>query len=122
MFGDLTAAFGFTVVMCLAPSLLMALVVAPVLMWVTRPNRQPTTDNQPPDRKPPSIITAGIAFAQFYFVSLVILVMGAIVFWWGFIAFSGEQAATDFAVQSFPVQEEQLEQIVEPAITPTATP
>ncbi len=107
MFGDLTAAFGFTVVLCLAPSLLVALAFPPMLLFVTRPK----------DGNKRNIIASTVAFAQFYFVSLVVLVMASIVFWWAFIAFSGGDAAAGFAVETFPEQEAQIEDVVETTLT-----
>jgi multidrug efflux pump subunit AcrB len=122
MFGDITAAFGFTVVLCLAPSLLVALAFPPVLMFLTRPKTQPTDPKQKAEPKKRNFITASIAFAQFYFVSLIVLVMASIVFWWAFIAFSGGGAAAEFAVETFPDQEAQIEEVIETTLTETPSP
>ncbi|MEO0560945.1 MAG: hypothetical protein AAF125_02455 [Chloroflexota bacterium] len=121
MFGDITAAFGFTVLLCMAPSLLIALIFPPILMYLTRPTAQPTQPGEQPTRKKRNFLMAGIAYAQFYFISLVIIIGASILFWWGFITFNGETAAVEFAAQQFPVDEAQLEEAVEPAADPTIT-
>lgn len=122
MFGDLTAAFGFTVVLCLAPSLLIALAFPPLLMYLTRPKTQPKNPKEKPQPQKRNVITATLAFAQFYFVSLIVLVMASIVFWWGFIAFSGGGAAAEFAAETFPDQQEQIEEVIETTLTETPAP
>jgi multidrug efflux pump subunit AcrB len=119
MFGDLTSAFGFTVVLCLAPSLLIALIFPPILMRLTRPTNPPARPGDKPEPKRRNFLAAGFAFAQFYFVSLVVLVMASILFWWAFIATSGTEAAAEFAAQSFAADEAALEEIV--ATTPPET-
>jgi len=114
MFGDLTSAFGFTVVLCLAPSLLLALVFPPVLLRLTRPKTTPTTPGEKPKPKRRNFLAAGLAFAQFYFISLVVLVMASIIFWWVFILTSGTEAAAEFAAQSLSADEQTIEEIVVP--------
>jgi multidrug efflux pump subunit AcrB len=121
MLGDLTSAFGFTVILCLAPSLLIALIFPPILMRMTRPTTKPTKPGEKPKPRRRNFIMAAIAYGQFYFVSLIVIVGLCILFWWGFIAFNGEQAAADFAAQSFPVEEEALEDIIEPQLTPESS-
>lgn len=119
MFGDLTAAFGFTVLLCMTPSLLVSLGVAFVLIRVIRPKPKP---NAKPNEKPKrNLLAASIAYAQFYVLSMIVLVMASVLFWWGFIALSGGQAAADFAAQTFAVEETELDPIVEP-LEPTVTP
>ena len=74
MLGDLTAAFGLTV-LCLAPILLISLVFPPLLMRFTRPTAPTRSSSKPASNKPVKRgpIGAAVAFARFYFLSLVML-------------------------------------------------
>lgn len=133
MLGDLTAAFGLTV-LCLAPIMLVSLVFPPILMRFTRPQKdQPTAKKRRPANKSPQQqdddkrgpVGAVVAFARFYLISLVVLVTLTVVFWWGFLLIAPTDAVTDFASQSVPaVEREQVEEAVEPAgiIDPETAP
>lgn len=120
MFGDLTAAFGLTVLFCLAPSLIVSLAVAPLLLRVFKPKPTPNTNTQSKGKNAPApkrgFLGTVAALAQWYFISLVVIITASIVFWWGFIAFSGGEATVDFA-ETLPVEVERetIETLVEPA-------
>lgn len=118
MFGDLTAAFALTVFLCLAPSLLVSLGVAPIILRFSRPKAKPNA--KPGDVPKRGFLGNLTALAMFYFMSLIVLVMASIIFWWGFIALSGREAAIDFAAQSLPIEVEQ--ELLDSVIEPTATP
>ncbi len=118
MLGDLTAAFGLTV-LCLAPILLVSLVFPPLLMRFTRPT-PPPSDGQPKPNKPAKRgpIGATVAFARFYFLSLVVLVTLTVVFWWMMLLFSPTDAVVNFAEQRLPAERDAIENAVEPAEEP----
>lgn len=114
MFGELTAAFGLTV-LCLMPLMIVTLVIPPFLMRFTRP--KPADGGSPPKRNP---VTAAMVYARLYFMALIVMVMLTIAFWWGFLLLTDDtNAVIDFASQSLPVEREQIENAVEPVITPT---
>ena len=125
MFGSVISAFGFTVVLCMAPSLVIALVVPFILMRFARPPKDnPTTPEN--EAKQPSrgrrIVGRIVTYAQFYFLALIVLVTGSIIFWWALLTFTGTENTVDFAAQSFPVEEAVLEDIVEPDATVLPAP
>jgi len=110
MFGNLVAAFGLTV-LCLAPILLVALIFPPVLMRLNRPRSK---DGEKAER---GVVGAALAFARFYLLSLVVLVMATVVFWWAFLLLTGAENVIDFAAQSLPIEREAVEEAIEPALT-----
>lgn len=110
MFGNLVAAFGLTI-LCLAPIMLVALIVPFVFMRI----------NQPADEER-NIVGRLVAYARYYLLTVVTLATVTVAFWWGFITFTGVEAATDFAGQSLPFEEDVIEGAVEPALEITATP
>lgn len=113
MLGDLTAAFGLTV-LCLAPILLVSLVFPPLLMRFTRPAPSPDLPKaDKPSKRGPIGVT--VAFARFYFLSLVVLVTLTVVFWWMLLLFSPTDAVVDFAEQRLPAERDAIENAVEPA-------
>lgn len=122
MFDDLIAAFGLTVVLCMAPSLLIALAFPPILLRITRPKAPAPAKNAKPQKntpaKPQEAPKRGFwgtltALAQFYLLSLILLIMGSILFWWGYLSVSGSQEVIDFAAETFPVEREVIEEAVE---------
>lgn len=115
MFGDLTAAFGFTV-LCLIPIMLVSLVVTPILLRFTRPLVASKTKGEPPRRQARNMVQTGIDYVRFYFVSMIILVAITIIFWWGFILLTGTDSAVDFAAQNLPIEREVIEEFVEPEL------
>jgi hypothetical protein len=116
MFGDLTAAFGLTV-LCLAPLMLVSLLGPLILMRVFRPKPKP--DNAEPGSR--NMVMAAVAFTRFYFITLVVAVTVTIVFWWGALLLTGTESVADFAAQSIPgAQSEAVEEAIQPAMTEEA--
>lgn len=110
MFGDLTAAFGLTI-LCLAPIMLVSLGLTPLLMAITRSRSHRGNGKAKPRF---NFIRSSLNYIRFYFVSLVVLVMLTIAFWWALIAFTGRDGALDFAAQNLPVERDVVEELIEP--------
>ena len=107
MFANLTSAFGFTV-LCLPLVLLVGLIFPFILMRFTR-------SKEGKNRNP---VTVALLYARLYVVSLVVMVMVTIAFWWAFLTLSTPQDVADFASQSIPlVNETAVEEAIEPAET-----
>ncbi len=116
MFGDLTAAFGLTV-LCLAPLMLVSLIGPLVLMRVVRP--KPKAGSKEPESR--GVVGAALAFTRFYFITLVVAVTITIVFWWIALVATSTNEVVDFAAQSIPaVEREAVEDAVQPAATDEA--
>lgn len=119
MYDYLVAAFGLTVVLCLAPIMLVSLVVAAVFLRRTRPTKT-TGRNRKPEPVNRNIVQATVAFTRFFVVSMVALATVTIVVWTLILAVFGAENTLDFAAQSVPSQAEQLEEAVAPAATSDA--
>lgn len=120
MFGYLTTAFGLTVYCCLAPIMLISLVISPVLMRVTKPKVEVKSGRKTQtETKDRNLISATIAFTRFFFVSMIVMATLSIAGWYGFLLVTGTENVLDFAAQNapIPVERETLEDIIEPAAT-----
>ncbi|MEL6149565.1 MAG: hypothetical protein AAFR56_08055 [Chloroflexota bacterium] len=116
MFGILTSAFGLTVLLCLPGVLLVSLGIPPVLLHLTRP---PDKDN-PRKKGRRNPVASMLAFTRFYFISLVVITMTTIAFWSVLLLVNGTDNVINFASQSLPVDEQTIEEAVEPALTTEA--
>lgn len=115
MFANLTAAFGLTV-LCLPFVLLVSLAVPPVLLHLTRP----ADKTNPRQKVRRNAVASMLAFTRVYFVTLIVITMSTIVFWSLLLVITGTEAVLDFASQSLPVDEQTVEEAIEPALTTEA--